>query len=158
MIKKFEEFVNEGLISDYKKQEEAKNKEVSEGEKTFILDVLKRFDEIDLPFVFTCKNCAIISDSVATDKVPDFREKTFRFKDLKEDGSKDIHISNRSLLRVLDKDSEWLEKDVQYKNIWESIYKWFEKNLEKDEISFNDGKIRADELIERKNDIKKELF
>lgn len=157
MIKKFDEFVNEGLISDYKKQEEAKNKEVSEGEKTFVLDTLKRFDEIDLPFVFTCKNCTIISDSVDEGKVPDFREKTFKFKDLKEDSFKDIHISSRSLLRISNEDSEWLKKDGEYKNIWKSIHKWFEKRFEKEELSF-DNKVKVERLVEWKNDIKKELF
>ena len=159
MIKKFEEFVNEGLISDYKKQEEAKNREVSNGEKTFVLDILKQFEEIELPFVFTCKNCAIISSSVDKDKVNEVveRNKIFAFKELKEDSFKDIHISSRSVLRILDKDSEWLGKDVNFKNIWESVYKWFEKRFEKDEISFN-GKIKVEELIDYKNDIKKELF
>ena len=68
MIKKFEEFIEEGLISDYKKQEDAKNKEISDSEKNFVLEVLKQFDEIDVPFAFICKNCALISDSVNEEK------------------------------------------------------------------------------------------
>ena len=159
MVKKFEEFVNEGLISDYKKQEEARNKEVSESEKTFVLEVLKQLDEIDVPFVFNCKNCAIISDSVDKDKVGGFieRNKIFKFKELKEDSFKEIHISNRSILQILDKDTEWLGKEESYKNIWESVYKWFDKKYEKEERSFS-GKVKVDKILEWKNDIKKELF
>lgn len=158
MIKKFEEFVNEGLITDYKKQKEAENREISTSDKKFVLDVLNKLDEVEMPFVFVCKNCGIISnESVDKSKVEVDREKIHTLKEALDFDISEIHITEKSVLMLLDDDNEWLAEDTDYKNIWSSINKWFDKAFEGIGKEF-DGKVGVDNMISLKPDIKKGLF
>lgn len=157
MIKKFEEFVNEGLISDYKKQKEAESREVSNSDKKFVLDVLQKLNEVEMPFVFIGKNCAIINGSVNKDKVAIERNKIHNIDEALDMDSNDIHITEKSVLQLLDEKSEWIADGLEYKNIWNSIYKWFDKAFEKMELKFA-GKIKVCDILDLKADLKKELF
>lgn len=156
MIKKFDEFVNEGLISDYKKQKELMNKEISSSEKSFVFDVLKNLGEVGVPYVFTCKNYAVISKTVNEAKVNDLREKLTTYLGLEKD-DKNIHITENSILEIIKEDDERIKPDIDYKNVWKSIYKWFEKKYEKNDLKF-EGKIKVRNIIDWKRDIKKEVF
>ena len=157
MIKKFEEFVNEGLISDYIKQKEAESREISASDKKVVFDFLNVLDKVDMPFIMVCKNCGIINDTVNRDKLDIDREKIHTLKEAMDMESTDIHISEKSILIILDDGDEKIKYDGDYKNIWKSIYKWFDKKYEKMELEFS-GKIRVSNIIKFKNDIKKELF
>lgn len=157
MIKKFEEFVNEGLISDYIKQKEAESREISASDKKFVFDFLNVLDKVDMPFIMVCKNCGIINDTVNRDKLDIDREKIHTLKEAMDMEPTDIHISEKSILIILDDGDEKIKYDGDYKNIWKSIYKWFDKKYEKMELEFS-GKIRVSNIIKFKNDIKKELF
>ena len=157
MIKKFEEFVNEGLISDYIKQKEAESREISASDKKFLFDFLNVLDKVDMPFIMVCKNCGSINDTVNRDKLDIDREKIHTLKEAMDMEPTDIHISEKSILIILDDGDEKIKYDGDYKNIWKSIYKWFDKKYEKMELEFS-GKIRVSNIIKFKNDIKKELF
>lgn len=156
MIKKFEEFVNEGIITDYQKQVEIKNKELSRGEKKFVLDLINKLHSVDMPFAFTCKNCEIISTNVDEDKLGPIRNRVYNTDELVNISEKDIHVSSMSAITIFDDGADEV-KTNEYKNIWKSIYKWFEKRYEKEELSF-DGTITAGRILEFKKDIKKELM
>lgn len=157
MIKKFEEFVNEGLISDYKKQIEAANKEISGADKKFVFEVMGAFDEIGLPFVLTCKNCMVYNENVDIDHkyLKDKREKKVKFSEV--ESLDDIHVTDSSILEFATNSSSWVKPGYKHKNLFFDIFKWFKKKYNDDGKDFG-GAIRVDRMIEYRVDIKKDIL
>jgi len=170
MLKKFEEYVNEGLISDFqKKQEEVSSSVLSEENKQFIIEFLRKMNSVNFPCICHFSNCSVCS----------IERYNFDRKSIGEDIYKELksinHIKDSFVENIKIKRNdiiEFSEKFEKNKLLNNAILKWFNERFDtwKEEnpikVRKSDGKVyekpntfmRVGFLLDYKDEIIDEIF
>ena len=172
MLKKFEEYVNEGLISDFqKKQEEVSSSVLSEENKQFIIEFLRKMNSVNFPCICYFSNCSVSSIGLSK-----FMMKEYNFNVDNYDKYKSIeHIKDSFVEEIKIKRNdiiEFSEKFEKNKVLNNAILKWFNEKFDtwKEEhpikVAKSDGKVyekpnkfmRVGFLLDYKDEIIDEIF
>ena len=170
MLKKFDEYINEGLISDFeKKQEETSSEILMDESKQFILDFLRKMNKVGC-------SCSLIVESnktVVYTGTPEGIPETW--KNVKNHSIE--NISDEHFLKSEIKRQDFIEfeeSDSTRKNklLNRSIIKWFKErfdtwsNEHPKKKRYGDGKAKTVPysnmcvgfLLDNKDDIMDEIF
>jgi molybdopterin-biosynthesis enzyme MoeA-like protein len=172
MLKKFEEYINEGLISDFeKKQEEVSSKILLDESKQFILDFLRKMNKVgcSCSVIVELNDKNIVIYTGTPEGIPEMWEK------FKSDSIENISDEQflKSVIRRKDL-VEFEESDSTRKNklLNRSIIKWFKErfdtwsNEHTEKKRYGDGKVKTVPysnmcvgfLLDNKDDIIDEIF
>ena len=128
MLKKFNEYVNEGLISDFqKKQEEVSSNVLSEENKQFIIEFLRKMNSVNFPCICYFSNCYVCSiekynlDREFVDN--DIYRELKSINDIKDSFVEKIKIKRNDIIEF----SEKFEKNKVLNN---AILKWFNERFD----------------------------
>ena len=170
MLKKFNEYIEEGLISDFqKKQEEVSSNVLSEENKQFIIEFLRKMNSVNFPCICYFSNCSVCS----------IERYNFDRKSVGEDIYKELksinHIKDSFVEKIKIKRNdiiEFSEKFEKNKVLNNAILKWFNERFDtwKEEhpikVKRPDGKVderpnkfmRVGFLLDYKDEIIDEIF
>ena len=178
MLKKFDEYINEGLISDFEKRgnERLKSNGLSDSDKEFFIDFIKKLGSVEYPICWfsTLSRCFVLSfeDDNFTfyHQVKDEHSGLFNHSDSKSriritniekflDKHPDFEVSLKDFLIFPNEDT--ISKVKRNRFLIKSINNWLQKRFEDwcgiDKKKKDKG-ISIEFLIDIQDEIREELY
>ncbi len=178
MLKKFDEYINEGLISDFEKRgnERLKSNGLSDSDKEFFIDFIKKLGSVEYPMCWFSTSSRLFVLSFKDDnyafyhQVKDENSGLFNHSDSKSrigitnienflDKHPDFEVSLKDFLIFPNEDT--ISKVKRNRFLIKSINNWLQKRFEDwcgtDKKKKNKG-ISIEFLIDIQDEIREELY
>ena len=178
MLKKFDEYINEGLISDFEKRgnERLKSNGLSDSDKEFFIDFIKKLGSVEYPmcwfstslrwFVFSFKDDNFTFYHQVKDECSEFfnnsdSKSRIRITNIENflDKHPDFEVSLKDFLIFPNEDT--ISKVKRNRFLIKSINNWLQKRFEdwcgEDKKKKNRG-ISIEFLIDIQDEIREELY